>query len=448
MDEMQNNLTELVMGIETGINQVSQADTARENLRYFMITNDRNLLAQLYIEVGLVQTLIDLPVDDGFRIFPDIICDQLSVEDIKKIEAFFEANGWYEDYKQSVKWGRLFGGAGLFINVAQNPESELRLDRLTQNSKIKMYPLDRWELNFEVSGDVSIQGLTQGVAASDAPYNIYGQQVHKSRVLRVVGKQAPSLQRMQLMGWGMSEVERLLRSLNSFLKNQDVVFELLDEAKVDVYKIFGYNKSLLTRQGTTNINKQIQMSNRLKSFLNALVLDSEDEYDQKNMSFSGLSDILMQIRQAVAADLRMPMTKLFGMSAAGFNSGEDDLENYNSMVESEIRAKNKSSLIMLIKGACQILFGFIPEDIDIEWPSLRVLSAEQDENVKNNKFNRLMQAYMSQLITDEQFADACTKENLLCGVSFDQVSGEFKQDEQTPEMQNNRGWLSWLKRKY
>ena len=31
-------------------------------------------------------------------------------------------------------------------------------------------------------------------------------------------------------------------------------------------------------------------------------------------------------------NLKMPITKLFGISAAGFSSGEDDIENYNSMI--------------------------------------------------------------------------------------------------------------------
>mgnify|MGYP006932852533 CR=1 FL=1 len=64
---------------------------------------------------------------------------------------------------------------------------------------------------------------------SKTPYNYYGITLNNSRVLRFVGKQAPSILRLQLMGWGMSEIERLIRSMNSFLKNQDVVFELLDD---------------------------------------------------------------------------------------------------------------------------------------------------------------------------------------------------------------------------
>jgi hypothetical protein len=49
-------------------------------------------------------------------------------------------------------------------------------------------------------------------------YNYYGRPIHKSRVMRLEGKQAPSLIRPRLRGWGMSEVERIVRSLTSILK--------------------------------------------------------------------------------------------------------------------------------------------------------------------------------------------------------------------------------------
>ena len=211
----------------------------------------------------------------------------------------------------------------------------------------------------------------------------------------------------------MSELERVVRSINSYLKNQDLIFELLDEAKVDVFQMNGFNTAMLTPQGTRVAEKRIQTANTLKSYLNALILDTNDKYDQKQLSFNGLSDILNQIRQGVAADLKMPMTKLFGVSSAGFNSGEDDIENYNSMIESEIRSKVKFIVIQVLEICCQKLFGFVPEDMTIEFKSLRMLSAEQEENMKNSQFNRLIMAVTNNVATPQQFMLGCNNQNLL-----------------------------------
>lgn len=411
--EKSNSLTELALGIRTQQNQISQGDTIDLNLRRYLLSNNRNLLGQMYIELGIVQTLIDQPVDDAYAELPQIVSSQLSPEDCDAVTQFIQEQNWFEIFKQGLKWGRLFGGAGIYINTTQNPKSELRLDLIKQGDKVSLYACDRWELNYKASGAISVDNLQDAQPLDKTPYNLYGQPIHKTRVLQIKGKQAPSLQRLNLMGWGMSEVERLVRSLNSYLKNQDVVFELLDEAKVDVYKIDGFNDALSQQQGTEKIQKQITLSNAIKSYLNALVLDKEDEYDQKSMSFAGLPDMNKQNKENIASDLRMPLTKLFGISSAGFNSGEDDIENYNSMLKSEIRAKSRSYLITIYKLACAVVLGFIPEDIDLELPDLRVLSAEQVETIKDKKFNRLMQAWNAQLLTEEQFKDACNKEKLL-----------------------------------
>ena len=197
------------------------------------------------------------------------------------------------------------------------------------------------------------------------------------------------------------------------MKNQDLIFELLDEAKIDVYQLNGFNRAMLTPQGSRGAEERVRISNTLKSYLNALVLDVTDKYEQKQLSFNGLSDILNQIRQGVAADLKMPMTKLFGVSAAGFNSGEDDIENYNAMIESEIRSKVKYIVVEVLEIVCKKLFGFVPENLYITFKSLRILSAEQEENMKNSQFNRLIQAYANGLLSAGDFMVGSNSANLL-----------------------------------
>lgn len=443
--EKLNSLTELALGFVTQANQISQADTVDVNLRRYLLTNNRTLLSQLYCEIGIAQTLIGQPVDDAFREFPEIRSEQLDEENIEEIRKFFEKNKWLQIFKQGIKWSRLFGGGGLFLNVPQNPESELRLDRLKKGDKVSLYAVDRWELTYQPNASISIDNIDMHQPASDVPYNLYGQPVHKSRVMKMIGREAPSLLRLQLCGWGMSEIERLIRSLNSFLKNQDVIFELLDEAKLDVYKIHGFNNSLLTKGGTEKIRKQVEIANKMKSYLDALLMDAEDEHDQKTMAFSGLSELLVQNRQALAADLKMPVTKLFGISAAGFNSGEDDIENYNSMLESEIRADNKGYFITLVQVACAVLFGFIPEDIDVDFGELRELSAEQVENVKDRQFSRLLQTYQAQIIDEEQFVEGCNSKKLLPIDIKNALPHNIQQVEDDRENMNSKGFVDRVK---
>lgn len=420
MKKKDNSLADLTGSIENwGLvanpfaPQNSRLETMFINTRWSLISNFRTILSEAYAEYGIVQTLVDQPVSDAFSTGFDIQTDELDDKQKKRLQTYLEKNRIIQEIQKACNWARLYGGGGLVIMVDQNPALPLDMKSIKEDSKLEFKAADMWEL---YKDQTNIWNPWED-DRDDVYYNYYGVRLNRTRVLPICGKEAPSFIRPRLRGWGMSELERVVRSINSYLKNQDLIFELLDEAKLDIYQMNGFNAAMLTSSGTKTAEKRIQMANSLKSYLNALILDTNDKYEQKQLSFNGLSEILTQIRQGVASDLKMPMTKLFGVSAAGFNSGEDDIENYNSMIESEVRSKVKFIVIEVLEICCQKLFGFIPEDLMISFKSLRILSAEQQENMRNSQYNRLIQAYANGLISREQFMIACNNEGLL-GITF------------------------------
>ena len=335
-------------GIGSGCGQqLSQTDTLYYNLRWYLISNNRQLLSQLYTEHGIVQTLVDQPVDDGFGGGYEIKTGQLDSEEIEELEYFAEQNQVIAELMQACKWARLYGGGALIFMNGHDPRTPLKAEQLKEGELFRFKAIDMWELynsiqNVTADTDLKIPEMPEF-------FDYYGIPVHRSRVFIIKGKEAPSFIRPRLRGWGMSEIERLIRSINSYLKNQDVVFELLDEAKVDVYGVKGFNSALLNSDGTKMIAQRIQGANQIKNFQRAVVMDKDDTYEQKQISFGGLGEILTQIRQGVAADVKMPMTKLFGTSAAGFSSGEDDIENYNSMIKNQVQAKVKYLIVQALQ---------------------------------------------------------------------------------------------------
>ena len=428
-----NSLTGLLAGLSFGVpgggSQIDQVETLFKNNRWYMISNMRQILSELYVEHGIIQTLVDQPVDDGFRKGVTINSAQLDEDESEELQVYVENNNLLNLVAQGMKWARLYGGGGVILITGQNPQSPLK--ELKKGDTFELKSVDMWELFFNkqnVAG--GYDDITPFFKGADTHFNFYGHTVNASRVLIANGKEAPSFIRPRLRGWGMSEVERMVRSFNSYLKNSEVIFELLDEAKIDVYKYQGFNSAIASREGTTKIQQQAQTANQLKSFLNAIVMDKDDEYEQKQVHFAGLGDMLTQIRQGIASDLKMPITKLFGVSSAGFNSGEDDIENYNSMIEGEVRQKAKPIITSVLKIACQALFGINPEDLTIEFPPLRVLSAEQEENVKDKKFNRLSSMYAQGMFTDQEYAERLKKEG-LCEGETEVLLG--KREAQAPE---------------
>jgi hypothetical protein len=417
--QISNGLTDAILGYTPGGSgvQLSQLDTLFKNNRWYMISNMRQLLSEIYVEHGLIQTVVDVPVDDGLRGGVDIRSKQLSAEQVEQLQIYVKRqNIMFNTVGQALKWNRLYGGAGIVIITDQDPSTPLDLNAIKPDSSLEFRAVDMWELFWDKQStegyDVTVQ------EHSFEYYSYYGTKLHRSRVLRMKGLTAPSFIRPRLRGWGYSVVESMVRSINQYLKANDLSFEVLDEFKIDVFKIKGLTQTLLSANGTQQVQKRVALTNQQKNYQNAITMDAEDDYIQKQLTFAGLADTMQEIRLQIAADMRMPQSKLFGESATGFGGGQDSIENYNAMVEAQVREKAEYEILRILEISCQKLFGFIPDDLTIKFKTLRVLTADQEETVKTQKFNRLYQAVTANLITHEQFVNAVNAEQLL-GIQLD-----------------------------
>lgn len=441
-----NNINDFVEGLYGNPffgAELSKADTMAWNNRWSSVTLNRSLISEMYQEHGYIQVIVDQPVDDAFRGGIDILCEEFDEVDLKKLTSYIDEHNILITYGKGLKWNRLFGGAGIIINAGQEMDKPFNIEAINENTPLEFYACDRWELSYAPSGMFLDQFSKDKY---ETPFNYYGHVLHASNVIKLMGKEAPSLIRGQFGGWGVSEIERLVRPYNQFLKHQDVVFELLDEAKVDVFKIQGFNSALTTRNGAQITAKRISAAAKIKNYQNALVVDKEDDYEQKQMQYGGLSDVLQQIRIDLACEARMPMTKLFGISAAGFSSGEDDIENYNAMIETEIRSKVKAGLLLMIKICCKKLFGFVPDSIDFAFKPLRIMSARDESQLKTETLARIMEAQRGGLMSNVAAVDQINAAKIFAmnvspeeSVSLDELS-DMKADQETVEADTEGGY--------
>ena len=378
--------------------------------KHSLITLNWQELTYAYVNFGLVQRFIDQPILDALR--GGIVVKSKELGDKgKDIDIYMKDKGIYDAFINANKWKRLYGGGGLIINTSGKPDQPLNINDIPQGAELELYDADLWELNYAFNVE-SVNEFENDEGSGTVKYNYYGVPLNDQRVIRLSGKRAPALVRRQLRGWGMSELERLMMSINQYMKNQQCIFEGLDEFKLDVYKFTGFNEALATAN-EEQIAKKVREVNDNKNFQNAVVLDKEDDYVTKQITFSGLAEMVKEIRIGVACDLNMPITKLFGISSAGFNSGDDDIENYNAMIESEIRQPLRTPLLKVLKIVCKILFGFIPEDLDFEYKPLRILSGEQEEKVKSRKLERILNSLQLGIIDAKTACKVINNSNVL-----------------------------------
>lgn len=424
--EFQNSMSTLVLAAQAQSNLTSFNPIITNNI-YAPITLNWTMLMYMFKTHGVIQTSMEVPVLDALRGGLEFKSKNMDHDDLWELEDEIEKLGVYNVVAEGQTWARLFGGAALIINAPGDPATELTDADLLKADKVEFYACNRWELGASHKLDAAhMPGLTRSDGSMAAPrtsetYLFYGKPLHQSRVLTLMGKNAPYILRWQLAGWGMSEVERMVEPFNQYLRTMNVIYELLNEAKIDVYMLQNFNTQLGSAAGTALTEKRINLMNQLKKFNSAVVMDMNDKFDQKQLTFSGLAEMMKEARIGIAAALRMPLTKLFGLSATGFSSGEDDIENYNAMVESEVRQPLRPTLrrlleiIMLVKHKRKL-------DLTFEYRPLRMMSAKDEEEIKTQKHKRIMDLYDRALIDSQEVGQMEQKDKLV-SIDIDAAKG-------------------------
>jgi phage-related protein (TIGR01555 family) len=395
--------------------QVNSTDTIQANLRYNLVTLNRQMLAYMYSNFGIIKRFIDQPVDDAFRGGITVSSDILGTEGCLTLERYISRQQVLLKIKRAIQLSRLFGGAALVVDAPGPLDSPLNINSIGNNvtSHLGFYAADMWELSSTLQKNAEnerIKLVPYGLSYND--FYFYGSKVDKSRLIFFQGREATSIQSQTLSGWGLSELEMAVDAFNQYLKSRDIIFEIKDESKISVFSIDGLNDSLLSGDATPALCAKFDSINEFKSYANAVVIDKQDAFEQKQLQFSGLAEIVKMDQVQLAAALGFPESKIFGLSASGFASGEDDLENYNATIEND-RLKYYHSIISVIELCCQRLFEFIPEDLAIHFTPLRTIGQEQENIIKESQFNRLSTLHEKGLISDEDFIKVINQNKLV-----------------------------------
>ncbi|HGN1344033.1 TPA: DUF1073 domain-containing protein [Pseudomonas aeruginosa] len=121
--------------------------------------------------------------------------------------------------------------------------------------------------------------------------------------------------------------------------------DTIQEANVDVLFIPGMNNQIASGE-EDKVRKYLTVMKKGKSSTGILAIDAGDSnaqgrYEQKTAQFAGLSDVITKMMSVLAGALDRPITVLFGQSASGFNSGEEDNKSYyetiNGLQEARLR---------------------------------------------------------------------------------------------------------------
>ncbi|HEI9846905.1 TPA: DUF1073 domain-containing protein, partial [Morganella morganii] len=120
------------------------------------------------------------------------------------------------------------------------------------------------------------------------------------------------------------------------------------------------------------------------------IMDSKDEFSTHSYSFAGIADVILRFAEQVSGATGIPLVRLFGQSPSGFSTGDGDLENYYSRVNSSQARKLRRHIRRLMDISWRSLFGKpLPDDFTFVFNKLWEMSDTDRSTMANNTASAL-----------------------------------------------------------
>ncbi|WPR95579.1 DUF1073 domain-containing protein [Klebsiella aerogenes] len=356
------------------------------------LTRNRVELEFAYRSSFLVGAAVDTMADDMTRKGVNI-SSKLDPGQKGKVETFWDEVAIWDGLNDTLKWSRLYGGAILVVLIeGQDMSTQLKLDRIKQGQFKGVIALDRWMVSPSYVNLVTDYGPEFGkpkfYKVTTNQQGIPPWKIHHSRIIRMEGDSLPFQQAQTENGWGMSVVERIFERIQAFDTATVGTTQLIHKAHLRTYSIEGLRKILAMGDDNpmvTGLMKHLDMIREFQTIEGMTLMDSKDLFATHSYSFAGIADVILRFAEQVSGATGIPLVRLFGQSPAGFSTGDGDLENYYSRVNSLQERRLRRHIRWLMDISWRSLFGEpLPDDFTFEFNKLWEMSDTDRATMANN----------------------------------------------------------------
>ncbi|RVK56920.1 DUF1073 domain-containing protein [Sinorhizobium meliloti] len=377
---VRDSLTNMVASLGTS------RDKAAANVYSMPMLTDEELL-NAYRGVWLPKKIVDIPAFDSIRAWRDWQAKKPQIEAIEAEEKRLNVMGKLLETRIKA---RLWGGAALVIGTGdQDLTAPLDVERIGKGGLKYLTVMTR-------------RHLTAGEIDRDPASEWYGKpkvyqlnsadgaqvEIHPSRLVIFNGSQQPDedIVTTTYAGWGDSVLLSVVDAIKQADGTAANIASLVFEAKVNVIRIPDFMQNLGNAEYRAKILERYTLAATAKGINGDLLLDKEEEYEQKTASFATLPEVLMSFLQIVSGAADIPATRLLGQSPAGMNAtGESDLRNYYDRLQAMQTVEMTPAMARLDECIIRSALGSRDPDIYYEWAPLWGMSEKEKAEVFKTK---------------------------------------------------------------
>lgn len=373
------------------------------------VTQDFYLLNSLYRSHWIIRKIIDSVPEDMCKNWISVKT-QMAPDEKERFSRLQRTTRVKRDITKALKWARLYGGSGAVMIIEGHEhilDEPLNYDEIMPGSFKGLIVGDRWTgliPSSEIIEDVSSPefGLPKFYEwRSEDGTSI---RVHHSRILRFIGRELPLIERYTELHWGASEIEMVFDDLKKRDNTSWNIAQLVFMANLRVFKMedLGELLAIGDEQAQRDLYNTVRKQNELMNNMSLQVMSKEDDFQNYQYSFGGLSDVYQNFMLDIAGAAEMPVTKLFGRSPAGLSAtGESDMQNYYDMIGLKQSSQLEPALDKLMPVMVMSEFGYIPEDFDYEFNPVAEQSEDELADIVGKKVTAIVDVFNSGILTQK-----------------------------------------------
>ena len=366
--------------VDSLLNVLSGLGTAKDKTianRHVFVPRTPMEIQAAYRGNWIARKIVDLPPFDMLR---EWRAWQAEPKQVEAIEAAEKALGLQGKLLDGLRRARRDGGAVLLIgDGSPDPTLPLLAEQVGRGGIKWVSVLGRNDIT---PGEINTNpespwfgepiGWTLNGRGANRP------NIHPSRVIQLPG--APLLDTNATAaehGWHDSVLQAVFEAVDQATSSPAYLNAMIPEAKQDIVFVPGLSRLLSTTTGTTDITKRLQYAQQMKGMLGMIVLDGDgqaaegERYQQKQLSFTGLPDVVRLFLLIASAAADIPATRLLGQSPQGMNAtGDSDTRNYYDRCAAEQRVVLTPAIARLDELLIRHALGERPPAVWYEWRPL------------------------------------------------------------------------------
>ena len=349
------------------------------------------LLSDLYSDNDLAALVVDVQVDEAFRLGIEIQTGD--PEEDQELSQWMLDNDILCKVADAARWGRLYGAAALVIGTDDGAEP---FEPMPENVRALTYCaiVDRSEFtpnSWYPDGTVETYTVTPLNVSGSMPTTI----VHESRMILFGGAKTTRRKKLDNDGFDLSVLQRVYETIEQFSALYTNMEVLLADGNQKVFKMSGLANALAAdSSGGDVIRKRFQIMNQTMSMHRALVLDAGDttgepaeQFERQSANFSGLAPLVDKFVLRLSSATRIPATILMGQSPAGLSAtGESDVrwfyDRTDAYREQDLEPKIRRLITIL---RCSTSWKEKGDSLAFKWPSLWSESESEQATAKKTQ---------------------------------------------------------------